>query len=421
MSPNADLPSAGLPSADLPGAGLSSAGLSSGLSSADLSSADLPSAGLPGVLALAADLVVPAADPFPTYAELRRRPGLLYSDRQQAYVLARHAEVVAAFTTPAVFTSTRGVGHDGVGDPPTLLDLDPPRHTAERRRLAAAFSRRAAGGMVGMVRERVRWVLDRVDVGAGCDLQQELFDRVPVAAVSGLLGVPMSACDELRAALHEILADGPGADAAAGQAVELVAGRSTAAAGGLLAELAGGGDAAFASRLLTLLLGGQEPLATLCGAALIRLAGAGAGATGPDLAAAVGQAARLDSPTQYMFREVTRPVGVADQRLGRGDRVMLLIAAANRDEAGRGGAAGPGSPGGPAGPGGLGGTGGAGGSGIAFGAGPHACLGQWLARVAAQVALAELLSRVPLRRLAGARPAWAFSGNVRCLTSLVRP
>jgi cytochrome P450 len=54
---------------------------------------------------------------------------------------------------------------------------------------------------------------------------------------------------------------------------------------------------------------------------------------------------------------------------------------------------------------------------LAFGAGPHACLGLHLARVEAQIAFQRLWSRLPNLRLAPPQPEWkrllAFHGPVR--------
>ena len=108
------------------------------------------------------------------------------------------------------------------------------------------------------------------------------------------------------------------------------------------------------------------------------------------------------SPTQYMTRVTTKDVAVGDTTIPAGERVVLLIAAANRDDAefpdpdatrvprpeGRS---------------------------LAFGWGPHKCLGQWFARVAAQAALAELYERFPDLHVDGEQADWRASGNVRRL------
>lgn len=97
---------------------------------------------------------------------------------------------------------------------------------------------------------------------------------------------------------------------------------------------------------------------------------------------------RFVSPVQGLYRTVTRDIEVRGKQLRAGDRVLLLLAAANRDprvfddpdridvqrEIPRH---------------------------LGFGFGAHLCIGAQLARVEAEVVLAELLARAPDYELAG--------------------
>jgi cytochrome P450 len=55
---------------------------------------------------------------------------------------------------------------------------------------------------------------------------------------------------------------------------------------------------------------------------------------------------------------------------------------------------------------------------VAFGAGPHACIGSQLARLEGQVALLNLVQRFPEMKLTGPRPEWAPTFGLRGLKSL---
>ena len=55
---------------------------------------------------------------------------------------------------------------------------------------------------------------------------------------------------------------------------------------------------------------------------------------------------------------------------------------------------------------------------LAFGSGIHFCLGDWLARTQAQIALSAFLSRYPDYHLEEEAPAWNSNLSVRALTTL---
>ena len=98
-----------------------------------------------------------------------------------------------------------------------------------------------------------------------------------------------------------------------------------------------------------------------------------------------------------LSRTVTRDTSLGGQELRAGDRLLLLFGSANRDETvfegaddfhldrrdGRH---------------------------VAFGIGPHRCVGSHLARLEIRIAVEELLRRVPDFQLAGPDPGWYAAG-----------
>jgi cytochrome P450 len=110
-------------------------------------------------------------------------------------------------------------------------------------------------------------------------------------------------------------------------------------------------------------------------------------------------------PTQYTVRTALTTIDIGGRRIGAGQSVVLMLAAANRDPAAfedpdtvrldRPARPRP----------------------VAFGHGPHFCFGAPLARLETQLVLAGLLARCADLRPAGER-RWRANGNLRGLAAL---
>src|SRR5262249_44413684 len=107
----------------------------------------------------------------------------------------------------------------------------------------------------------------------------------------------------------------------------------------------------------------------------------------PDLRfSAMEESLRLDAPLQYFSRTVARPTPLAGTTFAEGDKVILSWASANRDpdafpRADEFVYDRPNN------------------RHLAFGSGPHRCIGANLARLEVRVALEEVLARLPTFRL----------------------
>ena len=100
-------------------------------------------------------------------------------------------------------------------------------------------------------------------------------------------------------------------------------------------------------------------------------------------AALVDDLLTLISPVQIVARTAAEPAVLGGREISAGQRVLLVLASANRDRGDR-----P----------------------VAFGRGIHLCPGSYLARVQARLALSMLLERFPRSRLVAA------TGSRRCIT-----
>jgi cytochrome P450 len=121
---------------------------------------------------------------------------------------------------------------------------------------------------------------------------------------------------------------------------------------------------------------------------------------GDAIIAAVEESLRFDPPLHFFDRYALESCEVAGVPLRKGEKIGLLLAAANRDPS-RWKDPDRFDPGRPALPH------------VAFGAGIHFCIGAPLARLELQVALPILFKRLPRLRIAAPpryRNAWHFHG-----------
>lgn len=382
------------------------------------------------------------ADPYPALAALRERDPVHWSERLGGWVVTGHELVRQALRDPR-FSADRMrpfFEHLPPAERAAMLALgdsiaqwavftDPPQHTRLRGLLNKAFTSRAVDALRPRIAAIVDELLDRVAARGEMDLIRDFAYPLPATVIADMMGVPRADVDLLKRWSDELggfvfsarLTADKYARAAAGIAEmsdyfrRLVEERrrrpgDDLTSGLIAAEQRGdflGIDELVATCVL-LLFAGHETTTQLIGngflallahpEAMARLArGAGGRET---VAAAVEEMLRWDGPSLAQVRVMAEDAPLGGRELARGDRVFLMIAAANRDPAafpdpdrfdiGR-----------------------ADNHHLAFGFGIHFCLGAPLARMEAQIAFPALLGRLADFRLAGPAPRWSDSLVIR--------
>ena len=142
-------------------------------------------------------------DPYARYAELQEAD-VLHRTRDGAWVLTRHADVLAAVrdqrlsSNPAHIqrapNDAREAGLPFLGELgiQLLLTADPPDHTRLRRLANKAFTPRAVERLRPRVVEIVDQLLDAATAdGSTFDLMADVAEPLPVIVICELLGVPV--------------------------------------------------------------------------------------------------------------------------------------------------------------------------------------------------------------------------------------
>jgi cytochrome P450 len=353
-----------------------------------------------------------ASDPHPTYHALLRECPVAdgYFGDHRSVVISRYEDVLWALRHPEVFSSAGGTV--GVGAQPLIpVEVDPPRHTAYRRVLNPRFVPREIEKLEPEVRRLVCRLVDSFADRGHCDFHEEFSTPLPSGIFLALMGLPE---DDLPQFLQwrddTIRPDvAPGDFEAAeevrrrtGEAIneyfkEAISRRRDNPDGTLLSDVVEGkveGQPMTETELLgmahLLLLGGLDTVTATLDCMMAFLAEHPAErrrltSDGGDIPAAVEELLRWASPVQVVPRIVARGIEVGGVGLEAGDRVTLVIGAANCDpevfEEGWDLTRSPNRH-------------------VAFGAGNHLCLGAHLARLELRVALEEFHQRIPDYRIA---------------------
>jgi cytochrome P450 len=142
-----------------------------------------------------------------------RHPFFRSSAEGGFWVLTRTAEINEALRNPAVFSSSATL----VTDPdPVFLwipqMLDPPRHTEWRRLLAPYFSPANLRRLEHSVQTRCEELLDPIAEKSGCDFLAEFAQRYPTSIFMDMFGLPIEELDQFLDWEYKILHTGPDTD-----------------------------------------------------------------------------------------------------------------------------------------------------------------------------------------------------------------
>jgi cytochrome P450 len=378
-------------------------------------------------------------DPYPVYARLREEAPLYRNDELDFWALSRHEDVTAGFRDSVAFSNANGVSLEPSAWGPraarrmSILAMDAPRHTRLRGLASRGFTPRRVQDLELRIRGLATRHLDACLDSDVFDFVSEFAGRLPMDVVSEMLGVPEPDRLELRRHADTLLHREDGLAAIpreAGEAAlhlvvyfaDLIAERRShpppdrgtrdLTSALLAAEIDGDqlSDEEIISFLFLMIVAGNETTTKLLANAVYW------GWRNPDqlakpmsdparVASWVEETLRYDATGQALARTVATDFTAYGQTIPAGERLLLLIGAANRDPAvfpepdrydlDRDTSE-------------L----------ISFGAGRHYCLGANLARLEARVALTEFARRVASFDIDEAKAERVHSPSVRGFTTL---
>lgn len=351
-------------------------------------------------------------DPFPIYARARREHPAYRHPEFPIVSVFRYADVMAILKDPATWSSRfpapPGFDEEEIPEP-SMLGQDPPEHDRLRSLVNQAFTPRIIRRLEPRIEIIANELLDEALAKGEVDFIESFTYPLPVIVIAEMIGVPPedrarfkhwsdTAVEDLGSGLfvppsrERLEQRRPVFEEMASYFAELAEERRRRPRPDLLsglvrAELEGSKltHDEMISMLTLILVAGNETTTTLISDAVLELLEhpgelARLRADPGLLPTAVEEVLRYASPVQLDPRRATGAVELHDEKIEPGQLVVCWLGSANRDESvfdqperfdvGR-----------------------RENRHLAFGFGPHYCLGANLARLEARVALRALLSR----------------------------
>jgi len=344
-----------------------------------------------------------ARDHEALYRHARAACPVLHSSEHGGFsIVTRYADNRAALRDAERFSSGRfplneGRLGGGVAIPPNavrigMIEMDGAPAAELRALLQPWFTLSAVTAASARIAQISRWLIDTVIDRGTLDVVENLARPMPSLLILDVLGLPLDRWRAYGRVLHEAVAKSNGSHEGLrwlSQDLRRTVEDTAYHPEGLLAALvdAGLGTPMVCELAMMVLFGGTDTTIAAIGHALRHLTAFPEDrerliADPTLIGAAVEEVLRLYSPSTGVARTVTADTEIAGHAFAPGDRVLLAINSANRDEsvfaaAERFDLDRPKRPH------------------LAFGWGMHACLGQNLARADLRIFLGEILERMP--------------------------
>src|ERR1700754_1424049 len=297
-------------------------------------------------------------DPYPHHEAMREAGPAVWLEHYGIWAMARHQEVRDALTDWQTYCSGAGVGlSDFRKEPPwrppsIILEADPPLHTRTRAVLTRILSPAAINILRETFAREAEALADRLVEQGEFDGGADLAEAYPLKVFPDAVGISDEGREHLLPYGSMVFNSfGPRNDlfnaamANAGPVRDWIMSKCSRAAlkpGGLGMQIFDAVDSGELSEdeagmlVRSFLSAGIDTTVYGLGNALYCLARYPeqwqALRENPALTrGAVEEVLRFEAPVQSFFRTTTRAVDVSGIRLGDGEKVLLLFAAANRD------------------------------------------------------------------------------------------
>lgn len=372
-------------------------------------------------------------DPYAVYDYLLEHEPVQHNAEQGFWAISRFEDVWAASRDWETYSSSCGPILGLEMPMPILLSMDPPAHQRMRSLVSTAFTPGSIQALESDIRNNVGRYLDALGDQPVFEFNNSFAAKFPMDTISAMLGIPEADRENLQRWSHDAMHRDPGVpdftpagiasmEKSVNYFAKAISDRRKQPMNDIMSKLVhvkaktetgetrGLGDDELLGFLLMLVSAGYETVMRTMGIIVYHLY------KRPDIRQqlmdnpalipnAIEELMRFDNVGQYLARVLTREVEVQGVKIPKGSKVILLHGAAMRDkrefkqpdtidihrQIERK---------------------------LAFGNGPHLCLGASLARLELKIGLEAFLQRFPGYSIDESRLVYSHSGNVRGFDAL---
>ena len=356
-----------------------------------------------------------AREPHDVWSWMRKEAPVYHDERNDVWAIARYRDVLAIEKDPRTYSSQRSPRPHG-DTLPMMISMDDPLHHRRRGLVNRGFTPRRVRDRSAEIRRICDEILDKVCEKGECDFVWDVAAPLPLILIGDMLGFERDAYDDLLRWSDDMIrgttTNNEEVRLRSMQAgieyreyqLGVIADRRAKPPGTDLvsvlchSEIDGHrlDDESLVQETLLILIGGDETTRhVITGGALALMEHPDQrdilAADPSGLEVGVEELLRWVTPIKNMSRTVTTTVEIGGETLHEGDQLMLMYPSANRDEdvfadPFRFDVRREPNPH------------------LAFGFGPHFCLGASLARLELNVMFEQILARLPDLELATDEP-----------------
>ncbi|MCH9728110.1 MAG: cytochrome P450 [Actinomycetia bacterium] len=278
------------------------------------------------------------------------------------WALTRHDDVRRVSTSPSEFSSYVGgplrldLDEDGLAQlRMVIIGMDPPEHRSFRNIVSKAFNPRMIARLDASLRAETKRVIGEVRDADSCEFVGDVAARIPMWAISELMGVPEEDRHRLYMLSHSLIDDqdpevAPTPETSMqasieiyGYASEMAARERVSPSGSLTSDLLAAEvdgrkltDMEYTLFFMFLIVAGNETTRTATSHGLLTLL------DHPDalerlvqdpelMPLAVEEMLRWEPPIHHFRRTATADVRLGGKKIAAGDKVLMWYPASNRD------------------------------------------------------------------------------------------
>ncbi len=127
-------------------------------------------------------------DPWDAYRWLRQNAPLWWDARNELWVMSRHEDVGHVSRHQEVYSAAEGV-RPKVAAPMSIISMDDPEHTRQRRLVNKGFTPRMVRQLSDHIRDLSNQIIDEIAERGECDFVEDFAVHVPLIVIAELMGL----------------------------------------------------------------------------------------------------------------------------------------------------------------------------------------------------------------------------------------